>query len=182
MFALSSLFVFLPGDGETAWVDCAPRRGNYLQSSQGLKPLPFLVRVVPPLRGGGWLGGLFPGLSPWAIFVASLREALRAALGVACSRRSLGARRRVVASQVPKGEAPGATIILMEFSSAGPGTPIFRACSFPGPQMRGISTPPTKTCRWGPRTGGTGRGWSCGFPGAQGRGTWGNHGCGMALP
>ena len=26
---------------------------------------------------------------------------------------------------------------------------------FPGPQMRGISTPRTKTCPWGPRTGGT---------------------------
>ena len=33
-------------------------------------------RIEPPLRGDGVRGGFFPGLAPWAIFFASLREAL----------------------------------------------------------------------------------------------------------
>ena len=36
------------------------------------------VSCRPSGAAGGW-GGFYPGLAPWAIFVASLREAVRAA-------------------------------------------------------------------------------------------------------
>jgi hypothetical protein len=128
------------------------------------------IAFLSPLRGFGRFFVGYPGLRPrpprrtrtssGANILLPLRGALPLArplggtggnLGCGLELRNEG--RGLWLTQVPKCEAPGATSLVIWNAATRPGLP-----ALPGAQMRGIATPRTRTCSWGPRTGGN-RSW-----------------------